>query len=294
VLLALAVAGLSTWPLTGHAVASPLPPATVAADVVHLAAMAVWLGGLVTLSAFLLRRTPPRVLGVLLPAWSRWAALAVVWLVAGGVVQAVVHVGSVGALWQTGYGRLLLAKIGILAATLAAAAYARRIVHRFAVPATGPGRLRAAVGIEMAATAVILGLSAALVQANPVRGGAAERPVTVDDGVSQTLTCPLYTLQFNIYPVQVGENNTVHAFAYTAAGAPLNIDQWTVSARLTGQGMEPVSVPLLGLTPRNHAAGAVTFPQAGTYDVRFTLRVGELDQASVTTSITVPRVPEAR
>jgi copper transport protein len=293
-LLALAIAGLTTWPLTGHAVASPLPPAAVAADVVHLAAMAVWLGGLVTLTVFLLRRTPPRVLGVLLPAWSRWAAIAVVWLVAGGVVQAVVHVGSVGALWQTGYGRLLLAKIGILAATLAAAAYARRLVHRFAVPATGPRRLRAAVGIEMAAAAVILGLSAALVQANPVRGGAADRPVTVDDGVSQTLTCPLYTLQFNIYPVQVGENNTVHAFAYTPAGAPLEVDQWRVSARLTGPGLEPVSVPLLGLVPRNHAAGAVTFPQAGTYDVRFTLRVGELDQASVTTSITVPQVPEAR
>jgi copper transport protein len=205
-----------------------------------------------------------------------------------------VHVGSVGALWQTGYGRLLLAKTGVLAATLATAAYARRLVHRFAVPAAGPGRLRIAVGIEMAATAAILGLSGALVQSNPVRGEPAGPAATVQDGVSQTLSCPLYTLQFNIYPVQVGENNTVHAFAYTAAGAPLNIDQWTVSTRLAGRGLEPVSAPLLGLLPRNHAAGAVTFPQAGTYEVRFTLRIGELDQDSVTTSITVPRVPEAR
>jgi copper transport protein len=55
-----------------------------------------------------------------------------------------------------------------------------------------------------------------------------------------------------------------------------------------------VPAPLLGLIPRNHAAGAITFPQAGTYDVRFTLRVGELDQASVSTSITVPQVREAR
>jgi copper transport protein len=289
-LLALAVAGLSTWPLTGHAVASPMPPAAVAADVVHLAAMAVWLGGLVTLTVFLLRRTPPRVLGVLLPAWSRWAATAVVWLVAGGVVQAVVHVGSIGALWQTGYGRLLLAKIGVLAAALAVAGYSRRLVHRFA----GPGRLRLTVGIEVAATAVILGLSGALVQANPVRTDGSGRSATVDDGVSQTLTCPLYALQFNIYPVQVGENNTVHAFAYTPAGAALNVDQWTVSARLAGRGLEPVSAPLLGLIPRNHAAGAITFPQAGTYEVRFTLRVGDLDQDTVTTSITVPRVPEAR
>src|SRR4029453_8044473 len=108
-------------------------------------------------------------------------------------------------------------------------------------------------------------------------------------------TSPLDPRHFNIYPVQVGENNTIHAFAYTPAGAPLNVDQWAVSARLAGPGgLEPVSAPLLGLIPRNHAAGAVTFPQAGTYQVRFTLRIGELDQATVTTSITVPQIPEAR
>ena len=94
--------------------------------------------------------------------------------------------------------------------------------------------------------------------------------------------------------LQVGENNTVHAFAYTPAGAPLNVEQWTVSAQLTGAGLEPVSAPLLGLIPRNHAAGAVTFPQAGTYRVRFTLRIGQLDQDTVTTSITVPQPPESR
>src|SRR3712207_8326261 len=37
--LALALAGLVTWPLSGHGAASPLPVVSVAADVVHLAAM---------------------------------------------------------------------------------------------------------------------------------------------------------------------------------------------------------------------------------------------------------------
>jgi copper transport protein len=293
-LLAAALGGVTTWPLTGHALASPLAGAIVAADVVHLAAMAVWLGGLATLTLFLLRRTSPRVLGVILPAWSRWAALAVVWLVAGGTVQAVVQVGTLGALWRTEYGKLLLAKVAILAVTLAAAAYARRLVRRAQVPAAGVAKMRRTVGIEVLATAVILGISAVLVQVNPGRSAAVDERAVTDDGVSQTLTSPLYTLQFNIYPAQLGDNNTIHAFLYTAAGAPLPAEQWTVTSQLLGKGLEPVSAPLLGLLPRNHAAGAITFPFPGTYEVRFTIRTTDIDEATVRTSITVPQVPEAR
>ncbi len=289
-----AVAGLTTWPLTGHAVASPLAGAIVAADVVHLAAMAVWLGGLATLSIFLLRGTPPRVLGVILPAWSRWAAIAVVWLVGAGAVQAVVQVGSVGALWRTSYGKLVLAKIAVLVVTLSAAWFARRLVQRAQVPAAGPGRLRRTVGIEVVATTVILAVSAVLVQVNPGRSAPVDRAAVTDDGVSRTLSSPLYTLQFNIYPVQLGENNTVHAFVYTPAGAPLPADQWTVSSRLLGRDLEPVSEPLLPLIPANHAAGAVTFPFPGTYELSFTVRTTDIDEATVTTTIQVPQIPSGR
>ncbi|MEU4220218.1 copper resistance protein CopC, partial [Actinoplanes sp. NPDC026623] len=146
------LAGLVTWPLTGHAAEAPLTGVIVAAGVVHLAAMAAWLGGLVTLSVFLLRRAHPRVLGVILPVWSRWAALAVVWLVGAGAVQAVVQVGSVGALRGTAYGRLLLAKIAILAVVLTVAAFARRLVRRARPGVPGPARLRRAGGHAGVAT----------------------------------------------------------------------------------------------------------------------------------------------
>ena len=293
-LILLALAGLTTWPLTGHAIASPLPGVIVAADVVHMAAMAVWIGGLVTLATFLLRRAHPRVLGVVLPVWSRWAAIAVVWLVGAGAVQAVVQVGSVQALWRTDYGRLLLAKVAILAVTLGAAYFARRFVQRAQVSAAGPAKLRRSVGIEVVATAVVLGLSAVLVQVNPGRSAAAEQAATVDTGVSQTLTCPLYTLQFNIYPVELGENNTVHAFLYTAAGQPLPAEEWTVTTQLLSQGLEPVATPLLGLIPAHHAVGAVTFPLPGSYELRFTIRTTAIDQATVRTTITVPQARQSR
>ncbi len=284
--VAVAVAGLVSWPLAGHAAASPMPVVSAAADVVHIAAMAVWLGGLVVLAGILLRRAHPRALGVILPVWSRWAALSVVWLVGGGAVQAVLEVGTPGALVGTGYGRLLLAKTALLVAVLGAAAYARRLVLRRAVPAGGPRRLRRTVGVEVAATGAVLALSAVLVQATPARVAATEAAAAAARGTSGTLTSALYTLQFDIFPVQLGENNTVHAFVYTADGTPLPAQEWDITTALPARGVEPVRTPMLGVRP-NHAMGAVTFPVPGTWEVRFTVRTSPIDQATVTTTVTV-------
>ncbi|WP_305784513.1 copper resistance CopC/CopD family protein [Symbioplanes lichenis] len=290
-LLVLAAGGFATWPLTGHANESPLRGVIVAADVVHIAAMAVWLGGLVTLSVFLLRRAHPRVLGKILPTWSRWAGLSVVWLAGAGVVQAVVQVGSVGALATTAYGRLLLVKVAVLAAVLGVAALAHRFVRRSRVVTAGPGTLRRTVGIEVAATVVVLGLSAVLVQTTPGRNEVADREAPATKGVSSTLSSDLFTLQYDIYPVEIGEFNTVHAFTYTPEGKPLAAPEWTVTTRLKDQDLEPVSEPMLPLTPRNDAMGSLTFPLPGTYEISFTVRTTEIDQATVRTTITVPQVP---
>ncbi|RAK34668.1 copper transport protein [Actinoplanes lutulentus] len=284
--LLLSVFGLATWPLTGHAIAAPLPAVTVTVGTVHMAAMAVWLGGLITLTVFLLRGTDRRILGVLLPVWSRWAALAVVWLTIAGGVQAVVQLGALPALWQTGYGRLLLAKLAVLAGVLTLAFFARRLVTR--VTGSGASGLRRTVAVEVAATVLILGLSAVLVQVDPGRSAAAKDGAVTGEGVSETLTNSLYTLQFNIYPVEVGEYNTVHAFLYTPEGKPLPPEEWEISTRLTSQNLEAVKEPLLGLTPKHHALGSVTFPIPGTYEIAFTIRVDDLNRATVKTSLTVP------
>ena len=70
----LGVAAVATWPLTGHPTASPVAGVSVVVDAIHLAAMAVWLGGLVMLAGFLLRQANERELGAILPIWSRWGA----------------------------------------------------------------------------------------------------------------------------------------------------------------------------------------------------------------------------
>ncbi|HET9517861.1 MAG TPA: copper resistance protein CopC [Actinoplanes sp.] len=134
VLAVLGLIALATWPLAGHPAASPVVALSVVADAVHLAAVVVWLGGLVMLLAFLLPQANGRELGAILPIWSRWASAAVGALIVGGVVQAVIEVRSFGNLFDTTYGRLVTVKVALALLVIAVAAYARRLVARAAAP----------------------------------------------------------------------------------------------------------------------------------------------------------------
>ncbi|MFW3172288.1 copper resistance protein CopC [Geodermatophilus sp. CPCC 206100] len=128
----LAVAGVLGGLLTlataavGHPVAGPWPALAVAAATVHVAAMAVWLGGLAGLLAGVLREDAPAAeLAAALPPFSRLAAGSVTALVVTGVVQAVREVGSPTALVTTTYGWVLVAKLGLVLLLLAAAGISR-------------------------------------------------------------------------------------------------------------------------------------------------------------------------
>ncbi len=142
----------------GHPVAGPLPGLAVAVTSVHVAAMAVWLGGLAALLAGLLRPgVPADEVGRALPRFSRIAFAAVVALVVSGALQSVREVGSPAALVSTTYGRVLLAKLALVLLVLAVAGVSRVWVqqrlgstvprrpvrrvtaHAFAAPA-GPSR----------------------------------------------------------------------------------------------------------------------------------------------------------
>ncbi|MGY1814398.1 copper resistance CopC/CopD family protein [Blastococcus sp. SYSU D00820] len=122
----LAAALVLTTSAVGHPVAGPWPALAVAATTVHVAAMVVWLGGLAALLGGVLRSDAPAgELAAALPPFSRIAAAAVTALVVTGVVQSVREVGSPAALVSTTYGRVLLAKLAVIALLLAAAGISR-------------------------------------------------------------------------------------------------------------------------------------------------------------------------
>jgi copper transport protein len=277
-------AALFTWPLAGHPAASPVAAVSVAVDVVHVAGMAVWLGGLVMLVGFLLRQADERELGALLPVWSRWAALAVTALLLAGTVQGLIEVATPEALLDTTYGRLIIAKVVLFTIVIGVAAYSRRLVRQ-RVAAGAPGRIRAAVWAELGITAVVLALSATLVQTTPARTAEANEGGGVTGYYSQMVTSTIYKLQIDIDPAKVG-NNSVHLYAYDLTGKPLPVVEWAATAALPSNDVAPIDIPLLPLTD-THASGEITLPIAGDWQMRFTVRVSEIDQATVTATVPI-------
>ncbi|BCB84910.1 copper resistance CopC/CopD family protein [Phytohabitans suffuscus] len=277
-------AAIFTWPVAGHPAASPVAAVSVVVDAVHLTSMAVWLGGLVMLIAFLLRQANTRELGAILPIWSRWAALAVGALVLAGTVQALIEVGTPGALVSTTYGQLIIAKVVLFGAVIAVASYSRRLVLRGLAPQE-PRRLRRAVGVELGITVVVLGLAAVLVQTTPARTAAANEELGGPGYYTATLDSNLFKLQVDVDPARKG-NNSVHLYAYDKDNKPLPVVEWTGAAALPANDVAPVDIPLLPLTP-NHATGEITLPLEGDWELRFTVRISEIDQATVTATVPV-------
>ncbi|PRY51162.1 copper transport protein [Geodermatophilus tzadiensis] len=144
-----------TTAAVGHPVAGALPVFATAVTAVHVAAMALWLGGLAALMAGLVR--PGADAGELagaLPRWSRVASGAVAALVVTGVVQSVREVGSPAALVSTTYGWLLLAKLALVLLLLAAAGVSRVWVQQhLGVARPRPGGRRRVTAHAFAATA---------------------------------------------------------------------------------------------------------------------------------------------
>ncbi|MFD0571142.1 FixH family protein [Kitasatospora gansuensis] len=107
---------------------------------VHLLAMALWLGGLTTLLLALRNGVGPRAVEL----FSRLAFGAVAVLVLTGVYQAWRGLGSWGALVDTEYGRLLLIKTGAVVAMVGVAWFSRGWVARLrSGPAVAPAQAAA-------------------------------------------------------------------------------------------------------------------------------------------------------
>ncbi|MES4887061.1 copper resistance protein CopC [Streptomyces sp. NPDC096012] len=131
-------AGLaSSWAMAEHASVGLQPGIAMPVDVVHLLAVAAWLGGLTALLVALYRApaTAP-VEAAAVRRFSRLAFGSVITLVATGTYQSWRQLGSWSAFTDTGYGQLLLAKIALVAVLVGVAWISRRWTGRLADTAT--------------------------------------------------------------------------------------------------------------------------------------------------------------
>ncbi|MCK7623292.1 copper resistance protein CopC [Streptomyces sp. RS10V-4] len=120
----------ATWAMAEHASTGLQPAVAMPADVLHLLAVAGWLGGLAALLVSLYGGPPVERAAV--RRFSRVAFGSVLVLVATGTYQSWRQVGSWSALTSTAYGRLLLVKVGLVVVLVAVAGLSRRWTGKLA------------------------------------------------------------------------------------------------------------------------------------------------------------------
>jgi copper transport protein len=275
-------AGLAaTWSMSGHATTGIQPGLALPADVLHLGAMGVWLGGLVVLW----RAKPPR---AAVERFSRVAFVCVVVLVATGTYQSWRQMGSWLAFLDTGYGRLLLLKIAAVALVLGAAWFSRRWVR------TRTGSLRHPVLVETVGAALVLALTAALVNSDPPR-----TPVlaaAIAHAAPDRLVLPFDTgapggagtVTLSVLPLTTGPD-IVTVTVLDPVGRRTDVAEVDVALTLKARGIGP-----LRLTMRHVGMGAGTYrcpdadiPIAGTWQMAITVRTSDIDETTVTEPVTI-------
>ncbi|MFF3496468.1 copper resistance CopC/CopD family protein [Streptomyces sp. NPDC002795] len=126
---AVVAAGLAaTWAMAEHASTGIQAALAMPVDVLHLLAVAAWLGGLTTLLVALYR--VPTIEGSAVRRFSRVAFCSVLVLVATGLYQSWRQVGSWSALTGTSYGQLLMVKVGLVAVLVGVAWISRKWTAR--------------------------------------------------------------------------------------------------------------------------------------------------------------------
>ena len=129
-----------------HAAAATGHPFGVLGDMLHLCAAGVWIGGLIPLAIFLARTRVSSSSGeTVAPVLHRFSTLSlccVSVLVASGISNSWLLVGSTPALFTTAYGRLLFFKLALFAVLVAFGARNRFLVKaKLSNAATDPDLL---------------------------------------------------------------------------------------------------------------------------------------------------------
>jgi copper transport protein len=157
--------------LSGHAASTPERTSfAILADAIHVVGAGGWLGSLlfvmlvgVPAALRLEGNEKSTALSRLVNAFSPAALVFAGATALTGVVAAWIHIGSIQALFDTGYGRTLMLKLGVLSIVAATGAYNWLRVKPVLDRPGGPGRLTRTATVELAVAVLVLGVTAVLV-----------------------------------------------------------------------------------------------------------------------------------
>ena len=232
--------------LNGHAAAGGLTTLQIAAQWVHIVAAGAWMGGLAALLLSLRGLPSDQKAGAVL-RFSRWAGVALAAVAATGLLRALQEVRTIDALVGTDFGRLVIAKSGLLGILALLGAINHFISVPAAVRTLGPlrrvGRVEVSIGVlVLLASGVLVNLAPpSSVAANPTQPP--ERPVvTVGNDFGTTVRVRLV-----VTPGSAGLNEFALGVTDYDTGTPISADD--VTLRFSTASTSGVGGSSLALTP---------------------------------------------
>jgi copper transport protein len=296
----LVLALLATPGLSGHAGTTDPVGLNLAADMLHMVAAAAWMGGLLLLLGVAIpatRKLPngsrARVLAPMVARFSDVAVVAVAVLLVSGGLRAWAEVRALDALTDANYGVVLLVKLAAVLPILALGAINNRwtkpqIVRLAEESDPGGARrqlwtLRRLVGAEVAMGAIVIGITALLVNLPPARVEAG-----ADEPSMSTASIGHHELDVMVDPGQVGENR-IHLSATDDHGDPARFDEVQVMFRMPDEDIGPLVATAEAMGPGEYLVHGHQLSVPGEWTLEIVARTGEFDQERTTVDVVVDR-----
>lgn len=280
------VAALASLVLVGHTRSTGPEALVISADLVHVLAGSVWLGGLVGLTMSLRPLADQPVLAA--QALSRFSATAAGLLTAVGLTGSFLAwriLGSWGGFVHTSFGRALLVKLGIVALVLVLAAHNRwRLLPAVRAQRQGSGtrQILRVIRIEGLLLIAVLSVTGVLVDRSPepahASAAAVVRPTT--DAVGEA---PGVKVLLHLETARIGAN-TVELSLEDGAGRPLKpFLAPTVSFSRSDLDLGDQTV----LDHGSYFHIVVTLPTSGNWTARVSVPVDEFSDQVVDIPLTI-------
>ncbi len=284
VLLGGATLALAAPAVVGHTRSYQPTSLLIASDIVHVTAGAVWLGGLVGL-VLALRALAGReqLAATTLTRFSTLAGGLLLAIAAAGTVLAWRILGSWSAFVDTGYGVLLLVKIGLALVVAGLGAWNRfrllpqvRAAAGFAERERAAGMVGRAVRVEAVVLVVLLAVTGFLVNRSP-----RPAPVEVPPGRTGVQDARLADVEvFAVMSPRRAGPNTVLVQLQDEAGEPV-IPPRPPELELRSGQIDLGTVPLENTDAGTYRA-YVLLPQGGTWEAQVSLRLSRFESPVTT------------
>ena len=309
----------ATPALAGHSTTGDYVGFALLASVVHVLAMSVWLGGLLMMALVVMRGNEVEERRDVVLDFSFVAMWSVIALVASGAFQTWRQVRALDALRDTDFGHVLVIKLVAFALMAVFALFSREIVGRVVdffdedvadardtvdaarVPIVSGGaddaalvdldpevrsewrNLRRSVWAEAVLGIAILAITAVLVNAVPA--------VTANAGGGEgaagvTMRSDRVVVDITVAPAQAGRND-IHVSTFTPAGAPMDVQELTVTFDLPSHDIAAIEVPLRELGPGHYLSPGFDIPIAGDWRVIAKVLLSDVDLVNLSGTVTI-------